>query len=287
VAHRDLKPENLLFDSKSRSIKIADFGLSNIIDDGELLQTYCGSPNYAAPEIISGQLYSGPEADVWSCGIILYALLTARLPFDDSFLPHLFKKIKAGKYIMPPYLSSEAKDLMSKILVVNPVDRITTDQIWAHPWFRENLPKYLETAADPEEVKQEIVESIVNEVAMKMGVPPNQVTSDIEKSLETGQVGPYFVAYQIVADTQQLSKEYRDPINIVKDKNSLAEISLSPVINLRKEIPLDEDHNPLTITNSPMDQKYPKDPKESPQSFWNLGYLTTQLFSFLGPEKNV
>ncbi|PNX72559.1 SNF1-related protein kinase catalytic subunit alpha KIN10, partial [Trifolium pratense] len=93
VVHRDLKPENLLLDSKW-SVKIADFGLSNIMRDGHFLKTSCGSPNYAAPEVISGKLYAGPEVDVWSCGVILYALLCGTLPFDDENIPNLFKKIK-------------------------------------------------------------------------------------------------------------------------------------------------------------------------------------------------
>ena len=88
VVHRDLKPENLLLDSKY-NVKVADFGLSNMITDGDFLKTSCGSPNYAAPEVISGRLYAGPEIDIWSCGVILYALLTGRLPFDDGPCPVL------------------------------------------------------------------------------------------------------------------------------------------------------------------------------------------------------
>ncbi|KAG5552703.1 hypothetical protein RHGRI_010711 [Rhododendron griersonianum] len=95
VVHRDLKPENLLLDSK-HNIKIADFGLSNIMRDGHFLKTSCGSPNYAAPEVISNKLYAGPEVDVWSCGVILYALMCGRLPFDDDNLPGLYAKINVG-----------------------------------------------------------------------------------------------------------------------------------------------------------------------------------------------
>ncbi|KAL6766867.1 SNRK1A [Auxenochlorella protothecoides x Auxenochlorella symbiontica] len=95
VVHRDLKPENLLLDSRM-NVKIADFGLSNVMRDGHFLKTSCGSPNYAAPEVISGRLYAGPEVDVWSCGVILYALLCGSLPFDDENIPNLFKKIKVG-----------------------------------------------------------------------------------------------------------------------------------------------------------------------------------------------
>ena len=92
IVHRDLKPENLLLDSDN-NIKLADFGLSNVVHDGHFLRTSCGSPNYAAPEVISGNLYAGPEVDVWSCGVILYAVLCGTLPFDDASIPNLFKKI--------------------------------------------------------------------------------------------------------------------------------------------------------------------------------------------------
>jgi serine/threonine protein kinase len=95
VVHRDLKPENLLLD-QDFNLKIADFGLSNMMRDGYFLKTSCGSPNYAAPEVISGKLYAGPEVDVWSCGVILYALLCGSLPFDDENIPNLFKKIKGA-----------------------------------------------------------------------------------------------------------------------------------------------------------------------------------------------
>ncbi|MBA0831568.1 hypothetical protein Goarm_016027 [Gossypium armourianum] len=95
VVHRDLKPENLLLDSNF-NVKIADFGFSNIMRDGHFLKTSCGSPNYAAPEIVSGKLYAGPEVDAWSCGVILYALLSGTLPFEDESFHNLYKKIKAS-----------------------------------------------------------------------------------------------------------------------------------------------------------------------------------------------
>lgn len=147
IVHRDLKPENLLIDSE-KNVKIADFGLSNIMTDGNFLKTSCGSPNYAAPEVISGKLYAGPEVDVWSCGVILYVLLVGKLPFDDDFIPVLFKKIAAGNFHMPTYISSGAARLIRAMLKVHPVQRITISDIRQDPWFTKNLPKYLQPPAD-------------------------------------------------------------------------------------------------------------------------------------------
>ncbi|KAJ9101974.1 hypothetical protein QFC20_005123 [Naganishia adeliensis] len=143
IVHRDLKPENLLLDDYL-NIKIADFGLSNIMTDGSFLKTSCGSPNYAAPEVIGGKQYAGPEIDVWSCGVILYVMLCGRLPFDDEYIPNLFKKINGGVYTLPSHLSPDAKHLLSRMLVVDPVKRITIPQIRELPWFQENLPQYLQ-----------------------------------------------------------------------------------------------------------------------------------------------
>ncbi|KAI9925556.1 hypothetical protein ASPWEDRAFT_52201 [Aspergillus wentii DTO 134E9] len=143
IVHRDLKPENLLIDSE-KNVKIADFGLSNIMTDGNFLKTSCGSPNYAAPEVISGKLYAGPEVDVWSCGVILYVLLVGRLPFDDDYIPALFKKIAAGNFHMPAYISSGAARLIRQMLQVHPVHRITIPEIRQDPWFLQGLPSYLQ-----------------------------------------------------------------------------------------------------------------------------------------------
>ena len=104
VAHRDLKPENLLLDSQ-KTIKIVDFGLSNTYYENELLSTACGSPCYAAPEILQGKKYKGVEVDIWSSGIILYAMLCGYLPFEDKNNPNLYKKIIKGEFTTPKYFS--------------------------------------------------------------------------------------------------------------------------------------------------------------------------------------
>lgn len=135
VCHRDLKPENIMLDKK-KNIKLGDFGLCNSLRDGECLMTPCGSPNYAAPEVICGHPYSGPEIDIWSCGVILYVLLCGCLPFDDDEMSMLFHKIKLGKYLIPGYISKDAKWLLERMLDVNPASRITLSEIFLHPWFK-------------------------------------------------------------------------------------------------------------------------------------------------------
>ena len=136
IAHRDLKHENLMIDSR-KVLKIADFGLSNTYKKNELLSTPCGSPSYAAPEMLSGEKYWGLGADIWSSGVILYTMLCGRLPFEDKDNVKLYEKIKKGDFIMPEFLSQNAKDFLSKILVVDPKKRLNITQIRKHPWFNQ------------------------------------------------------------------------------------------------------------------------------------------------------
>ena len=140
VTHRDLKPENILLDEHGR-VKIGDFGLANLMRDGEFFKTSCGSPNYAAPEVISGKPYCGAEIDVWSCGVVLYALLAGALPFDEARLPALYEKIKTGQYHMPYHFSDPVKDLIARMLTLDPIARITVSEIMQHPWVTAGRPK--------------------------------------------------------------------------------------------------------------------------------------------------
>jgi serine/threonine protein kinase len=134
IAHRDLKPENILLVNDGENLKVADFGLSNKLTDGACLITSCGSPNYAAPEVIEGFPYDGPGADVWSCGVILFAMLTRNLPFESNSLPVLFELIRTGRYTLPDYLTDPTKDLIKRMLQVDTQKRIKTHELLSHPW---------------------------------------------------------------------------------------------------------------------------------------------------------
>ena len=219
IVHRDLKPENLLLD-KDENVKIADFGLSNIMTDGNFLKTSCGSPNYAAPEVISGKLYAGPEVDVWSCGVILYVFLVGRLPFDDEFIPSLFKKIAAGQFHIPSYLPPGAVKMIKACLQVHPVHRITIDEIRQDEWFRKNLPEYLwqpaeefyNTGVDPAkaidprqlapketpEVQQKLHESVVGKLGKTMGY----AKEDVKEALQKDEPSAVKDAYLIIRENQ-------------------------------------------------------------------------------------
>lgn len=231
IVHRDLKPENLLLDD-NLDVKIADFGLSNIMTDGNFLKTSCGSPNYAAPEVISGKLYAGPEVDVWSCGVILYVMLCGRLPFDDEFIPALFMKISSGEYVIPSGLSPGARNLLQRMLVVNPLNRITVNEIMQDAWFKKDMPEYLipkiedevstennsannsgtgsaNQSPNPEHGRHEVKldEQIVKSLTMTMGYDREQVLEAFRAWQDTGEGSDIRDAYQVLKDNKSLSKD--------------------------------------------------------------------------------
>ncbi|XP_060128970.1 serine/threonine-protein kinase MARK1 isoform X3 [Zootoca vivipara] len=158
IVHRDLKAENLLLDG-DMNIKIADFGFSNEFTIGNKLDTFCGSPPYAAPELFQGKKYDGPEVDVWSLGVILYTLVSGSLPFDGQNLKELRERVLRGKYRIPFYMSTDCENLLKKLLVLNPIKRGSLEQIMKDRWMNvgheeEELKPYTEPEPDFNDTKR-------------------------------------------------------------------------------------------------------------------------------------
>ncbi|KAK0076920.1 hypothetical protein PV325_004702 [Microctonus aethiopoides] len=202
IVHRDLKPENLLLDHNLH-VKIADFGLSNMMMDGEFLRTSCGSPNYAAPEVISGKLYAGPEVDIWSCGVILYALLCGTLPFDDEHVPTLFRKIKSGIFPIPEYLNRTVVNLLCHMMHVDPMKRATIEDIKKHEWFQKDLPSYL--FPSPVEQDSSVVDiDAIQVVCEKFNVDE----AEVHKALLNGDPHDQLaIAYHLIIDNKRIADE--------------------------------------------------------------------------------
>uniref|UniRef100_A0A3B1JVG4 MAP/microtubule affinity-regulating kinase 3 n=1 Tax=Astyanax mexicanus TaxID=7994 RepID=A0A3B1JVG4_ASTMX len=178
IVHRDLKAENLLLDA-DMNIKIADFGFSNEFTVGNKLDTFCGSPPYAAPELFQGKKYDGPEVDVWSLGVILYTLVSGSLPFDGQNLKELRERVLRGKYRIPFYMSTDCENLLKRFLVLNPGKRGTLEQIMRDRWINagseeEELKPYTEPETDISDQKR-------IDVMVGMGYSRDEIQESLSK----------------------------------------------------------------------------------------------------------
>lgn len=191
IIHRDLKAENLLLDSEM-NIKIADFGFSNEFIPGNKLDTFCGSPPYAAPELFQGKKYDGPEVDVWSLGVILYTLVSGSLPFDGSTLRELRERVLRGKYRIPFYMSTDCENLLKKFLVLNPARRASLETIMKDRWMNmgfeeEELLPFKEPTLDISDQKR--IEMLVT-----MGYP----RTEVEESLRLHKFDDTYASYLLL-----------------------------------------------------------------------------------------
>ncbi|XP_067347677.1 serine/threonine-protein kinase BRSK2-like isoform X7 [Channa argus] len=172
ICHRDLKPENLLLDEKN-NIRIADFGMASLQVGDSLLETSCGSPHYACPEVIRGEKYDGRRADAWSCGVILFALLVGALPFDDDNLRNLLEKVKLGVFHMPHFIPPDCQNLLRGMIEVDPGKRLTLEQIQKHTW-------YLAGKNEPEPEQP-----VPRKVAIRMLASAEEIDPDVLESMHS------------------------------------------------------------------------------------------------------
>uniref|UniRef100_A0A8C8IFP6 non-specific serine/threonine protein kinase n=1 Tax=Oncorhynchus tshawytscha TaxID=74940 RepID=A0A8C8IFP6_ONCTS len=170
--------ENLLLDA-DMNIKIADFGFSNEFTMGNKLDTFCGSPPYAAPELFQGKKYDGPEVDVWSLGVILYTLVSGSLPFDGQNLKELRERVLRGKYRIPFYMSTDCENLLKRFLVLNPAKRGTLEQIMKDRWINAGSEEdELKPFVEPE---QDIADQKRIDVMVGMGFSPEEIQESLAK----------------------------------------------------------------------------------------------------------
>ncbi|XP_041721249.1 MAP/microtubule affinity-regulating kinase 3 isoform X8 [Coregonus clupeaformis] len=178
IVHRDLKAENLLLDA-DMNIKIADFGFSNEFVMGSKLDTFCGSPPYAAPELFQGKKYDGPEVDVWSLGVILYTLVSGSLPFDGQNLKELRERVLRGKYRIPFYMSTDCENLLKRFLVLNPAKRGTLEQIMKDRWINAGCEEdEMKPFVEPE---TDITDQKRIDIMVGMGYTREEVTESLTR----------------------------------------------------------------------------------------------------------
>ena len=174
------------------NIKIADFGFSNEFVPGNKLDTFCGSPPYAAPELFQGKKYDGPEVDVWSLGVILYTLVSGSLPFDGSTLRELRERVLRGKYRIPFYMSTDCENLLKKFLVLNPTRRASLEVIMKDKWMNmgyeeDELKPYIEPVQDWADSKR-------IEILQTMGY----ANSVVEESLKQQKFDDCYASYLLL-----------------------------------------------------------------------------------------
>ena len=218
ISHRDLKAENIIIEQKSKEIKMIDFGLSNQYKNGQLLSTACGSPIYAAPEMLEGKLYKGSTVDIWSAGVVLYYMLSGSFPFHDVSNDKLYKKILKGKFEIPKSFSKNVKDLINKILVVNPQKRISLKDIKKHPWVVNYLGK------------NKKFENIFKNIGLNIGkyiIPIDEdIVDEINKKYNVDKVDiRKYIIYNIINDKStlyylMLNKKCKEGINNIADMKS-------------------------------------------------------------------
>ncbi|KAI1002769.1 Protein kinase [Podosphaera aphanis] len=208
IVHRDLKIENILI-SKTGDIKIIDFGLSNMFNPRNHLKTFCGSLYFAAPELLQAKQYIGPEVDVWSFGIVLYVLVCGKVPFDDQSMPALHAKIKKGLVEYPSWLSPDCKNIISRMLVTDPRQRASLQEIMCHTWMMKgygSMPENYLPIREP--LQLPLDQGVIQAMTGFDFGPPETIQTQLTEVLESQE---YIKAVKISAQEREAQAPLRDP----------------------------------------------------------------------------
>ncbi|XP_048588593.1 serine/threonine-protein kinase SIK1 isoform X2 [Nematostella vectensis] len=205
VVHRDLKAENLLLD-QNMNIKIADFGFGNYYKPGNPLNTWCGSPPYAAPEVFEGKIYDGPQLDIWSLGVVLYVLVCGALPFDGSTLQALRDRVLEGKFRIPFFMSTECEHLIRHMLVKDPNQRYTIEQIQKHKWLQaadsQKISEIEQSMREFEKISMEDYNEQALELMKGLGIDIKRT----KKALDDNTFDHHTAIYYLLVDRLRLHR---------------------------------------------------------------------------------
>ncbi|XP_041565549.1 MAP/microtubule affinity-regulating kinase 4-like [Drosophila elegans] len=251
VVHRDLKAENLLLD-QHMNIKIADFGFGNTFDPNAQLETFCGSPPYAAPELFMGRKYAGPEVDAWSLGVVLYTLVSGSLPFDGGTLKELRERVLRGKYRVPYYISMDCENLMRKFLVLNPAKRTSLSAVMSDKWI--NLGHDEGDKLRPfREKPMELQDAPRFDLLVSMG----HKRRDVEQSVKGQQFDDIYCTYMLLGVAKPRSSNRSAKLEAVASAGDIATPPVSiPLTNITTptvtiaQVTLALDKNPTTHSAS-------------------------------------
>ncbi|XP_041565551.1 MAP/microtubule affinity-regulating kinase 3-like [Drosophila elegans] len=251
IVHRDLKAENLLLD-QDMNIKIADFGFSNRFEPNAQLETFCGSPPYAAPELFKGRKYCGPEVDSWSLGVVLYALVSGTLPFDGATLNELRVRVLRGKYRVPYYISLDCENLIKKFLVSTPSKRTTLSAVMSDKWI--NLDhKECDRLRPFEEKPMELQDAARFDLLVAMG----HQLRDVEQSLKGQQFDDIYCTYMLLGVPKPRSSD-RSPKSVASTTYTpvSSRITTPTVTIAQAKLPLDRNPIAARLTNALISPMY-------------------------------
>lgn len=175
ILHRDIKLDNILIDKSLRFVKICDFGVSKLVQKGEIITDHCGTPAYLAPEIVLNQGYEGYWSDIWSLGVLLYCMSCGTVPFKASTISDLHKFILQGKFELPEYLSTNLKHLIKNMLVIIPNKRIPIEKILRHRWFDRCNDLFIDSTEDDIQPSHEIIQMMET-----FGYPKQHIINSLE-----------------------------------------------------------------------------------------------------------